>query len=311
MRLTGDALINRAYALAMEYGGYDNYDGFRTLDAEWDFIAAALPHLLIGDNDRLQAVCDQMMFFLNFSGRWDERLWLCKQGEERALTAADYHNAGRRVYGAGYVYGLRNQASDVLACASRSKEYLRHSSDINKALVIQLFGIGHTLNKDYPAAIAAHREALEIYRYISPESVEVAIVLANLADVEHKNEDDLNAERDFREALRIAKEIKNDELISGITGNLAELALDQEQWGKAEFLAREALTLAERVGRVEVIAGCCKPLAKAVLKQNKNLEEASSLAHRAIEIFSHLRMSKELQDAQETLTEIEKAMRGE
>ena len=74
---TGDALSNRAYALAMQYGGESNdYEKFPMLDAEWDFVSAALPRLLTGDNDRLQTVCDQLYYFLNFTGRWDERISL-------------------------------------------------------------------------------------------------------------------------------------------------------------------------------------------------------------------------------------------
>ena len=70
---TGDALTNRAYALAMQYGGgSQDYEKFPTLDAEWDFISAALPRLLTGDNDRLQTVCDQLYSFLDFTGRWDD-----------------------------------------------------------------------------------------------------------------------------------------------------------------------------------------------------------------------------------------------
>ena len=54
---TGDALTQRAYALAMQYGGNDNYEGFHTLDTEWDFISAALPRLLTGDTYRLHTMC--------------------------------------------------------------------------------------------------------------------------------------------------------------------------------------------------------------------------------------------------------------
>ena len=43
---TGDALTQRAYALALQYGGEDDFEGFPMLDAEWDFISAALPRLL-------------------------------------------------------------------------------------------------------------------------------------------------------------------------------------------------------------------------------------------------------------------------
>ncbi|MDD2920774.1 MAG: hypothetical protein PHQ36_00685 [Anaerolineales bacterium] len=55
-----------------------------------------------------------------------------------------------------------------------------------------------------------------------------------------------------------------------------------------------------------MIAVDCHILAKALLKQNKDLEEALSLSRRAVEIFTRLR-HPDLQSAQETLEEIEKA----
>jgi hypothetical protein len=58
----------------------------------------------------------------------------------------------------------------------------------------------------------------------------------------------LPAERDYREALRIAKKNNNQEQIAVRLGNLALLAINREQWADAESLAREALTLAEKVG---------------------------------------------------------------
>ncbi len=73
---TGDALTQRAYALAMQYGGNDNYEGFHTLDTEWDFISAALPRLLTGDTYRLHTISRELSVFLNFTGRWDDFLWL-------------------------------------------------------------------------------------------------------------------------------------------------------------------------------------------------------------------------------------------
>ena len=175
--------------------------------------------------------------------------------------------AGEHI-GQDTTYYLRNQPAEVLACAARAAEHWQDSTPRNKATAIHLRGLGHKLNKDYPAAIAAYREALEIYRSISPESDDVAIALNDLAGAEHANKDYPAAERDYREALRIAKIIKNDEGIAIYTGNLAELALDREQWAEAESLAREALALAEKVGRQELIASDCHRLAKALLKQN-------------------------------------------
>jgi len=78
----------------------------------------------------------------------------------------------------------------------------------------------------------------------------------------------------------------------------------------AEGLAREALALAEKVGRQELIATDYHRIAKSLLKQNKNLDEALSLSRRAVEILSRLR-HRDLQEAQETLAEIEEKMRRE
>jgi tetratricopeptide (TPR) repeat protein len=223
---TGDALTNRAYALAMQYGGNDNYEGFRTLDAEWDFISAALPRFLQGANSRLQSVCDQLTFFLDFTGRWDEGIFLHEQAESRAISSGDKSSAGWRAYYAGKEYQRHNQAAEVLACAERVSTHWEDSTPYNKATAIQLHGIGYKLQKDYPAAIAAYREALEIERTFSPESDTVSLMLNDLAGAEHADKDYASAERDYREALRIAKVIKNNERIALFTGNLAGLALD-------------------------------------------------------------------------------------
>jgi tetratricopeptide (TPR) repeat protein len=146
--------------------------------------------------------------FLDFTGRWDDLLWLHEQAEARALTAGDKENAGWRAYEAGWVYYLRGQADQVLACAARAAEHWQESAPRNKATAIRLRGLGNRLKKDYPAAIAAYREALDIYRALSPESNDVASALNDLAGVERANKDYAAAERDYREALRIAKKTK-------------------------------------------------------------------------------------------------------
>ena len=316
---TGDALTNRACALALEYGGgSEDHEKFPMLDAEWDFVSAALPRLLTGDNDLLQTVCDQLVQFLNFTGRWDDLIWLHEQAEARALTTADKENAGWRAIQAAMAYYVRNQAAEVLACVARATEHWQDSTPRNKTITISLRGRGYELNEDYPAAIAAYREVLEIIRTISPESEDVALALNDLASAESNNEDYPAAERDYREALRIARIIKDDEGTAIYTGNLAELALDREQWAEAEPLAREALALAEKVGRQELIAGDCDRLAKALLKQNlalrqgsgQALSEAEGLARRAVEIYTRLRLPDDVQRAQETLAEIEQVRSG-
>jgi tetratricopeptide (TPR) repeat protein len=304
---TGDALVNRAIALAFQYGGHTNYDGFKELDTEWDFISAALPNLLREESYRLQIICDRLDQFLNFTGRWDEAIWLAEQAEVLALNVEDKNTAGWRAYQAGWIYFSRSQSDKVLECARRASLHWDESSPREKGAAIRLRGLGHKIQENYDDAIAAYRETLEIWRAISPESDDVTNVLNDIAIIERIKKDYVAAESDYHEILRIDKKINNQEGIPTIIGNLATLALEREQWVEAESLAREALELDEKFGRNEIIALDCHRLAQALLKQNKNLDEALSLSRRAVEIFTHLRHPR-LQSAQKTLAEIERAI---
>ncbi len=301
---TGSRLEERAYALIVE-NGYQKHDCFRVIEANWPTVAAALPLFLAGPNPRLQTVCAALVDFLDFTGRWDEWLSLEQQAEAKAVAAGDHDKAGWRAYQAGWVHNLRGQADEVLSWADRAEAhwYSAQSGARERALPIRLRGLGHQLKKDYPAAIANYREALELHRSLSAESDDVASVLNELADVEWFSGDLKATEGHYRESLRIARAVGNHEGVAVCTGKLAELALDRKDWLEAQTLAREALALAERVGRQELIAGDCRRLAKALVRQG-NAAEALPFARRAVEIYTRLG-SPNLEAARETLRECE------
>jgi len=301
---TGDRLEKHAYALILE-NGYEKYDRFPLLDTAWPTVAAALPRFLAGENERLQTVCSAFARFLEFTGRWDEWLALSRDAESRTVAAGNFNKAGWRAYDTGMIHSLRRQSAQVLACADRAEAHWREvdAGPRERGVAIRLHGIGHELTEDYAAAIAAYREAVELWRSLGQETVDVAIGLNDLANAE-KNSGDLKAaECDYREALRIARAIDYAEGVATYTGNLAALALDRKDWPGAETLAREALPLSEKLGRLELIAFDCRRLAKALVRQEKK-EEALPHAQRAVVICENLG-SPNLAAAQEILAECE------
>ena len=219
---SGDHLADRAYALALQHG-YEEYDRFPTLEAEWPTLAAALPRLVQGENERLQTLCDALACFLDFSGRWDDRLWLSQQAEGKALAAHDLDNAGWRAHQAGWVYYLRGQAAETLACADRTEAHWRtaKAGARQQAIAIGLRGGGRVLQKDYAAAIVAYQQALVLDRTLNPESGDVASDLNDLAGAERLSGDYAAAERDYTEVLRIAKQIDAHSGIATYTRSLS------------------------------------------------------------------------------------------
>jgi hypothetical protein len=175
---TGNRLEQRAYALIVK-NGYSKHDRFPALDATWPTVAPALPLFVAGPNPRLQTVCNALQVFFEFTGRWDERLSFEQQAEAKAMLAGDHANAGWRACQVGRVHYLRQQAGAVLACAHRAAAHWQtaQAGARERATAARLRGIGHLSKTDYPAAIAAYREALDLYRSLSAESVDVATAL--------------------------------------------------------------------------------------------------------------------------------------
>jgi tetratricopeptide (TPR) repeat protein len=301
---TGDRLEKSAYALAVE-NGFDNYDRYPLIDAAWPTVAAALPRFISGPNDELQTICRALGNFLNFTGRWDEWLVLSRDAEGRAVAAKDFMNASWRAYEAGYIYCLRGQSAEVLACAERAEAHSReaHASFPETGFVMHLRVLAFELVKDYPSAINTCRELAELYRAARREK-QLAGSLSDLAIIERDAGDLDAAERDSLEALKIARTIGEDETIAICAANLAAVALAREDWSGAEAAIREALPLSERVGRQEQIANNYQRLAVALARQDRK-EEALPYARRAVEISSRLGLPN-LNAARQTLAESER-----
>ncbi len=314
---TGDRLEKHSYALIVE-NGYREYGRFAVLEAAWPSVAAAIPRFLAGPNERLQRVCDALFNFLNFTGRWDEWLALNQQAEVAAAASGDYWSAGWRVYHVGWVNYLRGQADAVLQAANRAADHWKQPlqpggsraqvGTRERGYAIRLRGLAHALEQDYPAAIAACHEALELLRSLSAESEDVASALNDLATMEHHLGDLPGAERDYREALRLALALGETRCVATYTGNLAVVALAREDWPEAEKQAREVLAVTEKLGHQQMVGLNCHRVAKA-LAGNGKPAEGLPYARRAVEILAR-HGSRALVEAKETLAECETAAQG-
>lgn len=298
---TGDRLEQRAFELIIE-NGYQNFGHFPVLEAAWPGVAPALAIFLKGHNQRLQTVCFALNQFLNFQGHWDEWLALSEKAEARAVTAADFVNAGWRAYDACSIHCIRQQAEAVLACANRAATYWAKAGALERAVAIRMRGFGHRLKGEYTDAVAAYQEALDLYCSAGTASELVTLDFINdLAAAEQLSGDYCAAETHYREALRVAHALGSEEGVAIYTGNLAGLALDREDWLTAETLAREALPFSETVHRQELIAHDNGVLATALVRQCKTAE-ALPHARRAVEIYTHLG-HPDLAEAKAILTE--------
>jgi nucleoside phosphorylase/tetratricopeptide (TPR) repeat protein len=302
---TGDRLADRAYALAVE-NGYLQFERFPAIEAEWPVLSATLPRFVQREDSRLQTLGDALWRFLEFSGRWDESLWLHQQAEEKALAANDFLNAGWQAYRLGLTYHRRNQAAETMACAVRADRHWKAAKATSDTAVhaIRLRGMAYSLAKEYPAAIADLREALELYRIPAPESKAVASTLNDLANIERASGNRDAAERHYREALRIADAINDQESIATYAGSLATLALMQKRWSEAEQLACDTLLLAKALGRQELVAYYSCVLARALARQGRSAE-GLPYAYRSVELFKRLRQPNNLEWAQTTLWDCE------
>jgi len=231
-------------------------------------------------------------------------LALSLQVEEKARADGDFYQAAFGVYAQVSIYRARGQAAEVMACVDRAEQHWKQAAEAGareRGMVLELRGHGYYLRGDYPAALAAFREALAIDLAIGTDSADVVSDLTNVANAERGTGERDAADRDFGEALRIAKKLDNRGMIANATGNLAILAADREDWKATEQLAREATRLSEHSGRLETLAHQSALLARALARQGKKAD-GTPFARRAVEIFTKMGHSN-LNWAKEVLRE--------
>jgi tetratricopeptide (TPR) repeat protein len=227
---SGERLSEHVSAMVLE-NGFSDYARFPVLESAWPQIAAALPVLLKGENRRLQIVCTALTRFLEYSGRWDDRITLCTAAETKAVHNRDFRNAGQRAYEVGWCYVLRGQGTEVLTWAERAAAHWEKgragSRELAKALYLR--GLSYRLSMNFEAATTDFCESLALLRTLTETGNNVAVTLVGIADVLRRSGSYDDAETHYREALAIAKSLDDAEGVASCTGSLAQLGLVKQQ----------------------------------------------------------------------------------
>jgi tetratricopeptide (TPR) repeat protein len=283
----GNRLEECAYALIRENG--DKPPSIVSLEAAWPTITSALPLFIAGQNDRLQAVCRLLSGFLVDSGRWDQQLSLSQQAEAKAVEALNYEAAGWRAYAAGWIHHSRGEGDEVLACAKRAEAHFAaaRAGVREQAAATRLRGLGHDAKGEAREAVAAHREALTLFRSLSHERHSIAGVLFSLAIAEVNSGDLSSAEQHCRESLEIGVSIDEPDTIGWATLGLGLVADRRRNWIEAEQRYREALQLSSRITNKNLIASLHRRLAETLIRLDRR-PEALPHAQSAVDICRRL-----------------------
>ncbi|HEX2092600.1 MAG TPA: tetratricopeptide repeat protein [Longimicrobiaceae bacterium] len=285
---------------------YSEFERFPVLEEGWPKVEAGLKLL---QGEQLQEACDALMGFLHCTGRWDESIELARRAEEEAKSRGKYWMAGWRACQVANLMFRRGNADGVRVATDRAFEHWQHAerTEYELGILRRRRGMEHELRGEYDAALDYYRKALDLWRRLSQESEDISRVLNDIAGIRRKTGDLGAAQSDYREALRIAHNVKFWEGIANTRGNLADVALDREKWRAAERLANDALRLSTQMGHSELMAANYRRIAIALAHQGKP-GDGLRYARRAEDISKTLR-SPELKRAEHARRVCEDALR--
>ncbi|MBD2210729.1 tetratricopeptide repeat protein [Nostoc linckia FACHB-104] len=288
---------------AQKYGG-DGNDSYKThdkLEAEWqnlESVATTLREMAgipvpgtLQDRQAAQMLIDlenALHYFLWFRGYWDERVHLGEWCYQAGKALNQWNDAGWGAYHVAFVYYYRAETERAASWAAQMAEVMERGGSRR----------GKATAIQLQGLITAQHqnwaEAERLYKEALAiyrelgEEENEAIALNDLGGVARSQGQYDRAESYYKQALAIDEKLGDKEGQATVCNNLGNLALDCNRSTEARTWYECELTLAQEVGRQDLVAYAQEGLAR-ILEAEGCYSEALSLAQSALAIRERLR----------------------
>lgn len=252
---------------AKRYGGSrKDYKTYDRLEAEWANLEATAEELWqtaavqndnVGNKDAARMLSDlayALWHFLWFGGRWEEMVLLSTRSYEAMHALKDWSNAGWHADSVAAVHYCRANTDEAAHWTDRASEAWEHAGSKYEQAIAMRMR-GLVAKQRKDYDTAERLLQNALKVYRNMENDEaVAIVLNSLGGVKRNRKQYDAAERYYREALALAEKIDDKEGQATYMDSLGSLSLDLERWAEVHEWSEKALMLAKEIGRQDLIS---------------------------------------------------------
>ena len=162
-----------------------------------------------------------------------------------------------------------------------------------KATVLNAIGIAYKrLNKPYDA-LRNYQESLEIKRRLGQEKREIAVTLAEMAQIQNVLGNSSVAEKSYHESLQLRREIGDKKGIGVTLMNLGDFYESRGQYDQALKLTKESLQIQHEIGERPYEAACLNNIGWIYLNKG-DYDDALTYFERALQLREKLKVPHDI-----------------
>lgn len=269
-----------------EKGGENNWEGFRDIQNQLDYIWATSQTAY--KEKQFYYITEYWRYldkFLFYYGYYEKRADLGRWAKEAANNTKDIISYPWILLSIAdtewYLYGNYKKTLETLEKALHL--FQKNKNKLGEGFSFYHIGRIHRQMKDFQNAKTHLYKALDIAKSIDDIQL-LAFCLNNIGNLEIALKNPKNAANYFTKSLHIWEKLKDFAMIGVCYRNLLKAYREQENSKSAEELFKKALLLFNKLGINMEIGEIKYEMAKLYIKMNKK-EEAKKILNEAEEIF--------------------------